>query len=817
MILFVENKTPDLEAVASYLELSSSTNQWTNFGPVSLQLETAIHGLLAVPESKSVVTVSSGTSGLYALLALESFKAGRQVRAAVSAFTFACQGQGPMADSVVVDCDAHGALDLDALAAVDESSYDVIVVTHVFGRAQRLEAYADFARSRDKFLIYDAATCFGSEYEGRPIAAYGDASLFSLHHTKPAGVGEGGFVVIDREHEVAFRSIINFGMYGRCDTGAYSTNAKMSDVAAAFILDRIARFPELCLEYREQYDRVAYVARSLGLELLLGDAPGVHLPAHVPILLSRKRSLERLTNLVVTVRKYYRPLREDAVLANDLYERIVCVPCHGGLSALDDAELEDVLGGFVDGRDVGRGGRSGLPGLGRKRPRASSAVLSPDTTGAPRRSILEGRDPGRSRFEASVLAAAIAELGGVDAALEKALEQELADLDSEKATSVDAGPLRDADLEDTMVPEPGAFESELDEDVAESDAATLIGGPFGLEEPTRIGGEHRFGLVAGRDTIAFASARGALRFVVERATPPAVWLPSFSCPALSSAVRDAGVAPSYFAIDERLRADDSWVEDVGESDVVVLIAYFGVPIRASLAASLRARGAIVIEDACHTWEAPEIGSASDLVLRSPRKIVGVPDGGLLTLTEAGSERLGLEAGDLAPAPPDWWTNALEACRMRAVYDQQPAASDWIGLSRAAEAAVPTTPHRMSPISDEILPRVDFDAVARRRRANYAVLRDGLASWELPLEAEPAMPYAFAMRTPARDAVRSALLADRVLTPEPWEIDASLAERFSASGLLGRELVLLPCDQRYDALDMKRMIDVVRRTLEGRGS
>jgi dTDP-4-amino-4,6-dideoxygalactose transaminase len=220
------------------------------------------------------------------------------------------------------------------------------VVTNLFGTARQAELYEELATRAGKILIFDSATCFGSMYNGKPFGSLGAGEIFSFHHTKPCGFGEGGCVMVPAELEDTFRSLINFGLYKGIDTGARSSNGKMSDVAAAFILDRLRHHEAIRAAHRQQFRRLASMARDLGLALLVdGEQEGVF-PNLVPILFPHPVGPERLSGGPLVVHKYYRPV-VSRPRADALYAHVVCFPCHGGVAQVPDDELHAALAALM--------------------------------------------------------------------------------------------------------------------------------------------------------------------------------------------------------------------------------------------------------------------------------------------------------------------------------------------------------------------------------------------------------------------------------------------------------------------------------------
>jgi dTDP-4-amino-4,6-dideoxygalactose transaminase len=342
MITFVEAKRPDYEHVRELLASSEASGVWSNFGPLSLRLEETVAKILDLPASRCAVACANGTVALHGLAQLHEHLAGRPLRWVVSAFTFYAQRQGPFANATVLDCDAQGFLDLDALAALPADSYDGIVVTNLFGTALHVERYEEIAACTGKILLFDSATCLGSASLEKPFGSLGDGEIFSFHHTKPCGFGEGGCAVVPVELEDTFRSLINFGLYKGIDTGARSCNGKMSDVAAAFILDRLRHLTAIRADHLRQFRRLAGIVQDLDLTLLVDDGGEGFFPNLAPILFPHPVGPERLSGGPLVLHKYYRPIAARPQ-ADALYARVVCFPCHGGVADVPDADLRATL------------------------------------------------------------------------------------------------------------------------------------------------------------------------------------------------------------------------------------------------------------------------------------------------------------------------------------------------------------------------------------------------------------------------------------------------------------------------------------------
>jgi hypothetical protein len=142
---------------------------------------------------------------------------------------------------------------------------------------------------------------------------------------------------------------MNFGLYKGIDTGWRSSNGKMSDVAAAFILDRLQHREAIRTAYGQQFRRIAAIAHGLGLALLTDGGHDDAFPNLAAVLFPREVRLgpERLSGLPLVLHKYYRPLA-PLPRANDIYARVVCFPCHAAVGDIADDALRGIMRALAD-------------------------------------------------------------------------------------------------------------------------------------------------------------------------------------------------------------------------------------------------------------------------------------------------------------------------------------------------------------------------------------------------------------------------------------------------------------------------------------
>lgn len=321
-----------------------------------------------------------------------------------------------------------------------------------------------------------------------------------------------------------------------------------------------------------------------------------------------------------------------------------------------------------------------------------------------------------------------------------------------------------------------------------------IGGYFSLETGTGPG------LPLLESAVGYQSARSALAAVLRAAKPKAVWVPHYICSAVTDAVAAAGVRLRRYELAENLGVPEGL--DPGASDWLLCVDYFGT-CGAAVADSIRKFGPErILVDASQALF--HEGQRAGVVVYSPRKFVGVPDGGLLV-------------SSLKLPPPRKADEADSLARSRHLRTRLSGLVEagYAEFLVAEESLRSCEPVAMSELTRRMLGSIDFARIAGLRASNYRRMagefaRHGLAVRPLPRGAVP-------LCCPVHDVdaarLRQDLAARRIFTPTYWP-DATLPDTDRVAVSLRDRTLFLPCDQRYGETEVMR---VVRAVLESTGT
>jgi dTDP-4-amino-4,6-dideoxygalactose transaminase len=337
----------------------------------------------------------------------------------------------------------------------------------------------------------------------------------------------------------------------------------------------------------------------------------------------------------------------------------------------------------------------------------------------------------------------------------------------------------------------------------------IIGGVFGLEiEAPSVPQSPPF-LVG--NCVCLVNARSAIRLLIDRLHPTQVWMPSYLCGAMLQAIAPHRTMLRFYDVSYELTPGSSrWIDQINRGDIVLVIDYFGFAWDADAVAKARERGAWILEDASQALLSGHVGKRSDFVVFSPRKFLGVPDGGILVVRADVS----LPDETLQTPPASWWLKALTVAIQRREFDRHGGDREWFRLFRDVEREFPTGNYAMSELSRLLLMQAfDYAAIAERRRENYLFLRGALAKWavfkDIP---EDVAPLGFPICHPQRDRLRQHLFDQRIYPSVHWPIAGIVPAEFRDSHRLAEEIMTLPCDQRYSVDDMARMTSLMTELL-----
>jgi dTDP-4-amino-4,6-dideoxygalactose transaminase len=327
-------------------------------------------------------------------------------------------------------------------------------------------------------------------------------------------------------------------------------------------------------------------------------------------------------------------------------------------------------------------------------------------------------------------------------------------------------------------------------------ADRAIGGVFAAApEGAPVAGSVWAAWTAGWPHVAaYRTARSALAALLADRRPGRLLLPDYTCEAIW---RHGAVA---YPIGPDLQPDvDRLAALLRPGDAVVGVNYFGrSPSPAFRALAASRPDVLWIEDRAQALE-PGAPAWGEVVIYSPRKLLGVADGGVMV------SRSPLPQPAAGPDDDSLW--APEDARAGDPDGNEPQA--WYPLFQRREAAFAVDAAPMSARTMKALRAAKIAPIVAARRANWRTLAGRLGEHALWPQLDPDFaPLAFPILVTDAAASVRALAEHRLWCPRHWA-DLPGAPGPAARALSER-LVSLPCDQRYGEADMQRLADAVER-------
>lgn len=269
---------PDMPAaveLAPWLERIDSNRWYTNNGPLVREFEQRLCGFIEGGRDAQCVTLSSGMSALE--LGLRALGIGAGHRVLMPALTFPATALAAArcgAEPVFADVcpNTWSMTPTIAREALTHGRIDALMPVAAFGCPVPADEWDTLARETGLPVLIDAAAALGTQAVG--TCAHW---AFSLHATKPLGIGEGGlFVSHDRAVIETVRRLANFGFEGYVVHSKDGTNAKLSEYAAAVGLAQLERWPRLRERRRAVYDeyrRGLEAPGRVGMQSNTGEPP----------------------------------------------------------------------------------------------------------------------------------------------------------------------------------------------------------------------------------------------------------------------------------------------------------------------------------------------------------------------------------------------------------------------------------------------------------------------------------------------------------------------------------------------------------------
>ena len=231
-----------------------------------------------------------------------------------------------------------------------------ILATHVFGNPCNVDVIDAIAKKHNLKVIYDAAHCFGVEYDNKSIFEFGNVSTCSFHATKLFHTAEGGAMFTkNKELQRQLFYSHNFGHDGPLAFHGLGINGKISELQAAMGLAVFPYMEEILAERKkvvDLYDTLLDFSKFKKLKIRENTKWNY---SYYPIILESEEQLlqvqKRMNDNQIFPRRYFYPSlntipyvqNTPMPISEDTAKRILCLPLYVGLSKNEIEKIASII------------------------------------------------------------------------------------------------------------------------------------------------------------------------------------------------------------------------------------------------------------------------------------------------------------------------------------------------------------------------------------------------------------------------------------------------------------------------------------------
>ena len=303
--------------------------------------------------------------------------------------------------------------------------------------------------------------------------------------------------------------------------------------------------------------------------------------------------------------------------------------------------------------------------------------------------------------------------------------------------------------------------------------------------------EHFTGPMLHEKALALSSGRACLSYLIEQRGIRKIALPDFNCDIVEAVCRAHEVKIRFYPVGADLRPKTLQTE---EDEWFYLVNFYGQLPEDEMQSVAARVPRLITDNAQAYFDLPLKGVDT---LYTCRKFLGVPDGGFVYTdalerelpVDESRERMGFVLGRFERPAGEYFAAAAQN-------------NDDLSME----------PKSMSELTKNLLHAVDYDRVKTKRTENFRLLHEGLGSVNgLNLRLTEGA-YAYPLMLPEGQKIRKKLIERKIFVPMLWPNVPEQQPEDAEASRLARQILPLPCDQRYGAEEMDDIIKAVRDCL-----
>lgn len=314
-----------------------------------------------------------------------------------------------------------------------------------------------------------------------------------------------------------------------------------------------------------------------------------------------------------------------------------------------------------------------------------------------------------------------------------------------------------------------------------------IGGYFELELADRGGFPHDDGYCVN-------SGRNALELILSTlADISRLWIPYYTCEVILEPLEKLEIPYSFYHINCNLELRDDI--NLKKGEYLLLTNYFGIKDRYVEKMASRYGKQLIVDNSQAFFCEPVDGIKT---FYSPRKFVGVPDGGIAIIPD--------NEIDMSVYEQDC---SFDRCSHLLKRIDKGATEGYSDFKNNSQLLKNQPMSRMSRLTTALLRSIDFELIKAHRLRNLKFLHENLGDKNQLKCADECLksscPMIYPLMTSRSAELRQKLIGNKIFVATYWPNVSEWCKEGAVENELCSEIVPLPIDQRYDLNDMKRIL------------
>lgn len=309
-----------------------------------------------------------------------------------------------------------------------------------------------------------------------------------------------------------------------------------------------------------------------------------------------------------------------------------------------------------------------------------------------------------------------------------------------------------------------------------------IGGYFELEL-------RHIGNVPHSDGIFLNSGKNALEYLLLSLKPKKVFIPYFTCDVVLEPFKKLKIEYEFYHINDKLELAQRLV--LKEFEFLLVNNYFGIKDDYIKYLAEIYKNHLIVDNAQALY-----AMATQHCIYSPRKFVGIPDGGIVITDKPLLCDLGIDS-------------SYNRCSHLLKRYDLGASAGYVDFKDNSQILLSQPIRRISPLSMALLNSIDFEDIKKKRLENFYKLHDALKtsnqlSISLSSMSVP-MVYPYLCRD---ENLREKLISEKVFVATYWPNVLTWCNEEDIEYGFTKYLLPIPCDQRYKQDDLKKIIEII---------